>query len=784
MARRSLFWLLTVTVVCAAASSLVATGAQQPPRGFVNQYCVGCHNDRTKTGGLALDTIDVENVGANPEIWEKALRKLHARTMPPAGSPRPDERAYDNFATYLETALDRLAGANPNPGPTVTFRRLNRTEYRNVIRDLLALDVDVESLLPPDEANYGFDNVGNAGLSPTLMERYLAAAQRISRLAIGNPGRSPGGATFVVPPDLTQDRHIEGLPFGTRGGTVVRHNFPLDGDYEVEIRLALNVDDHIQGLTEPHQLELMLDGERVEVFKVEPATGGPANSVDRERDEGIFKRRVPVKAGPHDLGVAFIKRPSARAETERQPYQSSFGDRHPRTQPALHSVSVLGPFEPGAAGNTPSRQRIFVCRPSGASAEAGCAKTIISRLARLAYRRQVTDTDLAVPLDFYEQGRARAGFETGIELALRALLISPQFLFRIEQAPRGNAPNAPYRVSDVNLASRLSFFLWSSMPDEELLTEAINGRLGRPAILEQQVKRMLADPRSDALVSSFGGQWLYLRNLAEVKPDPRLFTDFDDNLRQAFRRETELFFGSIINEDRSVLELLSANYTFLNERLAKHYRVPNVYGSHFRRVTLGEDSGRGGLLGHGSILTVTSYATRTSPVLRGKWILENVLGAPPPPPPANVPPLEDNKSNGRVLSMRERMIQHRANPACASCHRVMDPLGLSMENFDAIGRWRTQDDTRRPIDASGGLPNGAGFAGMGGLRKALLERPELFVTTMTEKLLTYALGRGLEHYDAPAVRAIVRNARKNDYRFSSLVHGIVNSTPFQIRRPS
>jgi hypothetical protein len=643
--------------------------------------------------------------------------------------------------------------------------------------------VDVDSLLPADETNYGFDNVGNAGLSPTLLERYLSAAQRISRLAIGNPVRSPGGATFVVPPDLTQDRHIEGLPFGTRGGTIVRHNFPLDGEYEVEIRLALNVDDHIQGLTEPHQLELMLDGESIDVYKVVPASGGPANSVDRERDEGIFKRRVPVKAGPHDLAVAFHKRPSARAETERQPYQSSFGDRHPRTQPAVSSVSVLGPFDPRGAGNTPSRQRIFVCRPAGVSNEASCARTIISTLARRAYRRPVTDADLAVPLDFYEQGRARAGFETGIELALRALLISPQFLFRIEQAPKGVATNAAYRVSDVNLASRLSFFLWSSMPDDELLTEAIGGRLSRPAVLEQQVRRMLADPRSDALVRSFAGQWLYLRNLAEAKPDPRLFTDFDDNLRQAFRRETELFFESIIKEDRSVLDMLSANYTFLNERLAKHYRVPNVYGSHFRRVALGEDSGRAGLLGHGSILTVTSYATRTSPVLRGKWILENILGTPPPPPPPNVPPLEETQSGGPVLSMRERMIQHRANPACASCHRVMDPLGLSMENFDAIGRWRTQDEARRTIDASGGLPDGTAFAGMAGLRRALVERPELFVTTMTEKLLTYALGRGLEHYDAAAVRAIVRNAQKNGYRFSSLVHGIVNSTPFQMRRP-
>jgi hypothetical protein len=762
--------------------TLAAQVSVSPQRALINQYCAGCHNERAKTGGLALNSLDPEKPGDNPEVWEKVVRKLRARTMPPAGAPRPAESGYDALVSSLETSLDRLAAAAPNPGRPETFQRLNRTEYRNVIRDLLALEIDSEALLPSDEANYGFDNVGLAGLSPTLMERYLSAAQKISRLAVGSPVRSPGGATTVLPPDLTQDRHVEGLPFGTRGGAIVPYTFPQNAEYEVRIQLARNVDDHIQGLTERHHLELLLDGARVHLFAVEPPSQA-STSVDRQMEDGNFKARIPVTAGPHRVGVTFVERSEARRETERQPYQTSFGDRHPRTQPAVESVSILGPFDASGAGDTPSRRRIFVCRPTQPSNETACARTIISTLARRAFRRPVVEADLATPLEFYERTRPQAGFEGGIEVALRALLISPQFLFRIEQAPPNVAPNVPYRVSDVNLASRLSFFLWSSMPDEGLLDAAVRGRLHEPRILEQQVRRMLADPRSEALITSFAGQWLYLRNLSDAHPDPRLYTDFDDNLRQAFRRETELFFDSIMREDRSVLDLLRANYTFLNERLAKHYRIPNVHGSQFRRVEFGENNVRGGLLGQASILTVTSYATRTSPVLRGKWILSNLLGTPPPPPPPDVPPLPTN-AEGKLLAMRDRMAAHRANPACASCHRLMDPLGLAMENFDAIGRWRDYDDGRTPIDAAGNLPDGSVFEGAAGLRKALLSRPDMFVTTLTEKLMTYALGRGLEYYDAPAIRAIVRDAARKDYRFSTIVKGVIDSTPFQMRRSS
>jgi hypothetical protein len=782
-------WLAgTLIVVCAAGVYLGAAGPVQqtrstssapvsPERALLNQYCVGCHNSRVKTADLALDAVNVDSVSENPEVWEKVARRIRARAMPPAGRSRPDEAGYNGLLSYLETSLDRVAASRPNPGRTDTFRRLNRTEYQNAIRDLLALDVEVASLLPADDTSYGFDNVGVGGLSPTLMERYLSAAQKISRLAIGSPLRSPGGDTILMPPDFTQDAHVEGLPFGTRGGKAVHYNFPLDGDYEIQLRLTRDRNEDIEGLDEPHELEVTLDGARVELFALKPLRRGQPQEVD-----AALKTRIPVKAGPHVLGAAFLKRPSALMETERQPYAASFDFFfHSRTQPALYSVSITGPFNPSGAGDTPSRRRVFVCRPESSSAEPGCAKTIISTIVRRAYRRSVNDSDLQVLLGFYEEARVQSGFDAGIEMALRAILASPEFLFRIEQDPDGIAPNTPYRISDVELASRLSLFLWSSIPDDELLSVAMDGKLKEPPVLEQQINRMLADPRSHALVTNFAGQWLNLRSLAGVTPDPRSFPDFDDNLRQAFRRETEMFFESIAKENRSVLDLLTANYTFINERLARHYGIPNVYGSHFRRIELGNNSVRGGLFGQGSILTVSSYATRTSPVLRGKWLLENILGTPPPPPPPNVPPLQESTAGARVLSMRERMIQHRVNPVCASCHQLMDPAGLSMENFDAIGRWRTRDEGGNTIDASGGLPDGSTFEGVAGLRRALLNRPELFVNTLTEKLLTYALGRGLEYYDAAAIRQIIRNARNDQYRFSSIVQGVVTSTPFQMR---
>jgi hypothetical protein len=611
-----------------------------------------------------------------------------------------------------------------------------------------------------------------------LLERYLSAAQKIARLAVGIPTRSPGGDTINLPPDLTQEGHFERLPLGTRGGVVVHYTFPLDAEYDFNIRLARDRNEHVEGLREAHEVELMLDGERIRLFTVKPPpAGSDHHGVDKD-----LTVRLPVKAGPHTVGVTFPKRPSLLLETERQPYQAHFNmDRHPRIQPAVYSVSVNGPYETKGPGTTPSRQRIFLCRPATPEEEPLCAKRILSSLMRRAYRRPVTDADLRVPLKFFNDARADRGFDGGIEMGLRAVLVSPEFLFRVEQDPPETAPNSAYRISDLELASRLSFFLWSSIPDDELLDAAIAGKLRQQTVLEQQVRRMLADSRSRSLVNNFAQQWLYLRNLASATPDMRLFPDFDDNLRQAFRRETELFFESIMREDRSILDLLTANYTFVNERLAKHYGIANVYGSRFRRVNFDKDSVRGGLLRQGSILTVTSYATRTSPVIRGKWVLDNILGMPPPPPPASVPALKENTSIGKAVSMRQRIAEHRANPACAGCHNLMDPVGFSFENYDAVGRWRIVDDTGR-VDASGSLPDGTRFDGVAGLQQALLKRPEVFATTFAEKLLTYALGRGIEYYDAPAIRKVVREARTNDFRFSSFVAGLVGSTPFQMRR--
>ena len=761
-----------------------ASGREGTDQALVNRYCLGCHNDRALRGGLSLEGVALDDVPSHIDLWERALRKLRAGAMPPDGAPRPDEATYRGLITYLETELDTLAETNPNPGRTETFRRLNRTEYRNAIRDLLALDVDVASLLPRDDASFGFDNIGVVELSPTLMERYLTAAQKISRLAVGSMAIVPGSRVITLRPDLTQEVHLEGLPFGTRGGTEVEHAFPLDGEYEIEVRLARNRNENVEGLREAHVLEMTLDGDRLDLFTVVP---------DRNRlgsyyaDEDVDKHlnfRAQIPAGPHTIGAAFLQKNSALIETERQPYQAQFNqDRHPRQQPAVHSVSISGPFDPTGVGDTPSRNRIFTCQPATTADEADCAATIISTLARRAYRRPVRFSDLEMPLAFYNQGRADGDFDAGIELALRALLTSPEFLFRIERDPDGVPAGTAYELNDIELASRLSFFLWSSIPDDELLDAAEAGQLGDgSAALAHQVRRMLADPRAETLTTNFADQWLYLRNLDSAEPNLRLFPDFDDNLRSAFRRETQMLFGSIVAENRSVVNLLNADYTFLNERLANHYGIPGIYGNHFRRVELPADSVRRGLLGHGSLLTVTSYATRTSPVRRGKWVLENVLGMPPPVPPANVPPLEEPEPGVTAQSMRERMEQHRANPVCASCHRLMDGAGLSMENFDAIGRWRDRNADWTPIDAAGSIPGGGSFDGVSGLREAVLARPEVFVGTMTEKLLTYALGRGLDHHDGAAVRRIARDAAEQDYRFSALVLGIVESMPFQMRR--
>lgn len=770
----------------ASAASRLSTA---PHHALVNQYCLGCHNSRLKTAGLELDSINQQAPGENWEAWEKVVRKLRARLMPPPGRRRPDEATYEKALASLETSLDRLAVATPNPGRTDTFRRLNRTEYHNAVRDLLTLEVDVATLLPSDSVSYGFDNVTVGNLPPSLLERYVGAAEKISRLAVGRTGLAPGGITIRTRPDRTQEKHVIGLPVGTRGGVVVPYTFPADGEYEITIRLARDRNEHVEGMSEAHEIELLLDRERVHVFTVEP----PAFQVEKvalnyqpsqDNLDAHLKIRIPVTAGPHALGVTFLQKPWVLLETARQPYESHFNYyRHPRVQPAVYSVSIVGPYNAVGTGDTPSRRRIFTCQPESPDAEDGCAREILGTLMRRAYRRPVADDDLQGPFELYRSTREKEGFEAGIEMALAAVLVSPEFLFRIEQAPAGLAPHTPYRVSDLELASRLSFFLWSSNPDDELLEVAIRGELTKPAVLEQQARRMLADPRALNLVTNFASQWLHLRNLEAIKPDKRIFPDFDDNLRQAFRRETELFVESILRENRSVLELLSANYTFLNERLAKHYGVPHVYGSRFRRVEFEEGGTRGGLLRHGSILTLTSYATRTSPVVRGNWILKNILGVPPPPPPPDIPDLKEAKTGGRELSMRERMAEHRANPTCASCHTLMDPVGFGLENFDAIGRFRTTE-AGVPIDASGELWDGTRFDGVAELEEALLRRPELFLTTLTEKLLVFATGRGVEYYDGPAIRALLREAKADNYRFSSLVLGIVKSRPFQMRRSS
>jgi uncharacterized protein DUF1592/uncharacterized protein DUF1588/uncharacterized protein DUF1587/uncharacterized protein DUF1585/uncharacterized protein DUF1595 len=780
----------SLTIASQPSSSIAPSDSGH--RALLDQYCTRCHNERLKTAGLMLDTLNLDRLSEAPDVWEKVVRKLRTQAMPPAGLPRPDKRTYDTFATWLETELDRAAATTPNPGRPVVHR-LNRAEYTNAIRDLLGLDVDGRTLLPADDSAYGFDNVADVlSVSPVLLDRYLSAARKIARLGVGDPLIRPSVETYTVSKYLVQDdRMSEDLPFGSRGGIAIRHNFPLDGEYILRIRLQRTLVEAVRGLAEPQQLDVRLDHTRIKLFTVGGGgpraayTGGGSVSSEYERtaDAGL-EVRFSAKAGMRLVGVAFLKNSAVPDGVRRAPLAlSSFGFYIERDTPmAVASVQISGPYGAKTPEDTPSRRRIFLCRPTSDTNEEACAKTILSTLARRAYRRPTSEADVEKLVTFYKGARIERGFEAGIESALESLLIDPDFLFRTERDPANVAPGTAYRLSDLELASRLSFFLWSSIPDDELLDVAARGQLNDAAVLERQVRRMLADPRSAALVSNFSGQWLYLRNMRRVAPDPEAFPGFDDNLREALQRETELFVESTIRDDRSVVDLLTANYTFVNERLARHYGIPNIYGSHFRRVTFNDDT-RGGLLGQGSILMVTSYPARTSPVLRGKWLLENILGAPPPPPPGNVPPLSENgEGGGKPLSMRERMEQHRKDPVCASCHARMDPLGFALENFDAIGRWRATSEAGTPIDASGVLPDGTKFNGPSDLRKALVSRRVEFVTTVTEKLLTYALGRGVESYDRPAIRTIMRGAASHEYRWSSLVWGIVKSVPFQMRR--
>ncbi len=793
--KATLLWtgLALSVFVCVQAelSAQQAVGAQSPSsigaapsasssRQVIDRYCVTCHNERLETAGLQLDRIDVANVSVGAEVWEKVVRKLRTGTMPPSTRPQPSAGDRSALVSWLETSLDEAAAANPNPGRTETLRRLNRTEYQNSIRDLLALDIDASAFLPHDESGYGFDNVNVGDLSPALLDRYISAAQKISRLAVGSTQTSLQSDVIRVPPDTTQEEHVAGLPIGTRGGMSASYTFAQDGEYDIQIRLARNRTGNIGGLRGEslHTVQLLLDRMPVATFTVERS-----ESDDDALTDSHLKIRVPVTAGPHDVGATFLKNESSLLETERQPLQSHFNEqRHPRLTPAIYQVTITGPYAPQGAGDTPSRRRLFVCtptQPGEIEVEEACAEEILSALMRRAYRRPISAADVEGPMAFYREGRSNGDFDAGIGSALTSVLVNPEFLFRVELDPDQAVSNAAYRISDLELASRLSFFLWSSLPDDELLDAAIRGELSRPGEIERQA-RMLADPRSNNLASNFAGQWLLLRNLESVSPDPRLYPDFDDNLRQAFRQETELFFDSVLREDRSVLDLLNADYTFLNGRLAKHYGIPGVYGSRFRRVALGQDSRRGGLLRQGSILAVTSYATRTSPVIRGKWVLDNLYGAPPPPPPANVPVLEENSVRAG-LPMRERLSQHRNSPVCASCHNTIDPVGFALENFDAVGRWRDHAGDSGPMDASGELPGVGEFDGVDGLEAALLSRPELFAGRVTEKLLTFALGRGVDYYDAPAIRQILREAESDGYRFWSLILGIVKSVPFQMR---
>ena len=815
MKRMSLF------SVCMAASSLLPAAESENQsvsgsnRALLDQYCVICHNQavvnsvaqpneglqtiQLRDVGLTLDVEDVSNLAENPEVWEKVIKKLRVGVMPPPNYPRPDKESYDGFRTFLENELDRVASRQINPGRTQAFHRLNQTEYQNSVRDLLDLDIDVANMIPTDAPDqYGFDNNADVlALSPFSVERYVSAAHKIAELAVGAIPRGASINTYEVPLNLIQDDRLsEELPFGSRGGTAIEHMFPVDGEYRIKLNLQTNYVDFVRGYDQPHKVELSLDGQHLETFAFggdAPGTPAPYSYAGNIRgnddweefmmafaEEG-FEIQVNVKAGPRVIGATF---PREMWENEGIQQPRLFGyhlavTELPDANPAVDSIQIEGPLSVDGPGDTPSRRRIFSCLPANPDEEPACAQQILSSLARRAYRRPVSESDVQELVEFYNQGRLDGGFEVGIQFALERVLVSPDFLFRIEQDPADAQPGAMYAISDIELASRMSFFLWSSPPDDELLILAERGALREPGMLEQQVQRMMADPHADAFIKNFVGQWLYLRNLEDFYPDPAAFPEFDENLRTALQRETELFIDDQIRSDASLLELLSADYTFVNERLARHYDIPGVYGSRYRKVTV-DGNQRGGLLGHGGLMMVTSYPNRTSPVLRGKFVLENLLGGPPPEPPPNVPALETS-SDGKILTMREAMVMHRENPACRVCHAAMDPIGFSLENYDVVGKWR-REFAGQPIDASGLLPDGNTFDGPDGLRGLLLERPDDLVGTITEKLMRFALGRSLEYYDMPEVRAVVRAASEDDYRWSSIILGVIESTPFQMRR--
>jgi cytochrome c5 len=799
----SIVWLAAVAVessrsVQASASQIAPPSSSQaqaqtsaapasPARELVSKYCVTCHNERLKTAGVLLDKADGDRVSNSAETWERVVVQLRSRAMPPASMPRPDNATYDRVAAWLETELDRAASEHPNPGRPADLHRLNRTEYANAIRDLLDIEVDGTSMLPPDAQAHGFDTNADAlGIEPALLDRYLTAAAKIARVAVGDPTIRPTEERYTAVKGNSNeqtwlwqtDRLGEEFSLGSRGGIAARHYFPVDGEYVIKLRLLQTYAGVIRGLNNPATIEIRVDGARVGQFTI----GGPSTPTDNADEK--LQARVQLKAGMREVLATIVKNDGIKAEglgPARVPIWNREGDV-PSAELAISSLLIGGPYNGRVPQDSPSRRRIFICQPASARDETACATKILSTLARRAYRRSVTNDDVTTLMEFYEQGRSGANFDTGIRAALERLLISPDFLFRIELDPDAIAPGAPYRLSDVELASRLSFFLWSSIPDEELLDVAIRGRLHEPGVLDQQVRRMLADQRArTALVDNFFGQWLQTRNVWLLTPDANTrFPWFDDNLRTAFVRETELFLDDQLKADRSINDLLTADTTFLNEQLARHYGISGVYGSHFRRVTL-TDENRWGLLGKASVLAVTSYPTRTSPTIRGKWLLENILAAPVPPPPPNVNTNLDESKLGKTTSVREMLEQHRANPVCASCHARMDPLGFSLENFDAVGQWRTTDG-ETPINANGVLLDGTKVDGPAALRRALMAQKEQFVRTVTGKLMTYAIGREMQYFDAPAVRSIVRAASGDDYRWSSTILAIVKSQPFQMRR--
>jgi mono/diheme cytochrome c family protein len=763
-----------------ASAQSVATPNVVPARAVINQYCVSCHNDKLQSGGVSLARLDFDHVENEAELAEKMIRKLRAGLMPPSGARRPGTPTLDAVAGALESSLDAAATANPNAGRPA-LHRLNRFEYANSVRDLLALDVDPATLLPPDDASHGFDNMAEVlNMSPTLMEGYVRAAGKISRAALGDPRMGAIVETYHIPQSFSQIDHVPGTPFGTRGGMVARHNFPMDGDYIFKMSFYYSSIGPVFGASQEkgaQKVEVAVNGERVALLDFNP---------DMKVSDDLRTPPIRITAGPQTIAVSFLSTYSGPVEDFVMPFQQALADLSTghiaglTALPHLRDVGIAGPYKATGVGDTPSRRKILVCRPNGPADEMPCARNVIATLARQAYRRPVNDGDVNGLMKLYRSGRVNGDFESGIRVAVQAIVADPQFVFRFERTPADVAPGTNFRVTDVELASRLSYFLWSSAPDARLMALAAQRKLREPAVLDEQVRRMMADPRAQALATNFAEQWLGLRNLDDMQPDVYLFPDWDHNLTRSMRRETQMFFSSIMSEDRDVTDLLKANYTFIDERLAKHYGIPNITGSRFRRVTLTDET-RYGLLGQASVLTATSLANRTSPVSRGKWILEQILGVKAPVPPPNVPALKENTEGVKPLTVRDRLEQHRSVEPCASCHKIMDPLGFALEGFDAVGARRLRDGAY-PVDASGQLYDGTKVDGPVSLRRALVDRSEVFVRNFTQNLLTYALGRGVEYYDMPAVRGIARNAAANQNRFSSLVLGIVNSVPFQMRR--